>query len=549
MMADTQLIYLAGIMGSGKTSVGKRLASKLGWTFHDADNVIEAMSGNTIPEIFQEQGEEGFRKIEAAAIQQLSRSRRAVIGLGGGALETLESREIIADSGSLIWLNVPPKIAAERLTRSRNRPLIAGAQSAEDIQDELQAILNRRETNYAVADMTLELDRETPGEIASLLFDKLKPESPVDSLNRVSDDVSPHYKVYVDYGLLTRIGNLLEPFDFTSNLALITDSNVQDLYSQQVAFSLKKAGFNVQMMSVPAGESSKNLDTMEELYDYFAEAGLDRKSPAVVLGGGVIGDMGGFFAASYLRGIPLIHIPTTLLAQVDSSIGGKVGVNLSAGKNLVGDFYNPAAVIADINTLFSMPEREWHTGLGEVLKYGLIGNPEIFDIMREGPGNVREHIREVVQLSIEQKLNIVNEDFTEGNIRRFLNFGHTLGHALEKVTNYSVLNHGEAVYWGILAACFISHQKGFLKDKVFEEIIRIMEKYDFGISVDDLDEDAVRDAIYYDKKRIRDKIHWVLLRGVGQPVIETDVSKSLITDAIQYAQEFTKNQSYSAREH
>ena len=535
-------------MGSGKTSVGKRLASKLGWTFHDADNVIEAVSGKSIPEIFPEQGEEGFRKIEAKAVEHLSRSRRSVIGLGGGALETLESREIIAESGTLVWLNVTPKIAAQRLTRSRNRPLIAGAQSAGDIENELQAILNQREANYAVADLTLELGKETPGEITSLLFDKLKPENPLESPNRVSEEVSPNYAVYVDYGLLTSIGNLLEPFDFTSNLALITDSNVQNLYSEQVAFSLKNAGFNVQRMSVPAGESSKNLDTIEELYDYFAEAGLDRKSPAVVLGGGVIGDMGGFFAASYLRGIPLIHIPTTLLAQVDSSIGGKVGVNLAAGKNLVGDFYNPAAVVADINTLFSMPDREWHTGLGEVLKYGLIGNPKIFDIMSEGPENVRENIREVVQLSIEQKLEIVNEDFTEGNIRRFLNFGHTLGHALEKVTNYSLLNHGEAVYWGILAACFISHQKGFLNDQVFEEIIRIMEKYDFGISIDDLDEDAVRDAIYYDKKRIRDKIHWVLLKGVGQPVIETDVPKSMIADAIQYAQEFTKNQSYTAQE-
>jgi 3-dehydroquinate synthase len=168
--------------------------------------------------------------------------------------------------------------------------------------------------------------------------------------------------------------------------------------------------------------------------------------------------------------------------------------------------------------------------------------------MREGPENVRKNIREVVQLSIEQKLEIVNEDFTEGNIRRYLNFGHTLGHALEKVTNYSLLNHGEAVYWGILAASFISNKKGFLNDQVFEEIIRIMEKYDFGISVENLDQDAVRDAIYYDKKRIRDKIHWVLLEGVGQPVIETDVPKSMITDAIQYAQEFTKNQSYAAQE-
>jgi len=536
-------IYLAGIMGSGKTTVGQELAAALGWTFIDLDQVIEVRAGRSIPDIFEEQGEAVFRAMETAAIQDVATMQAVVVALGGGAMERQQNRvTLLEDTAKTIWLNVSPLEAARRVAGDENRPLLAGAENVEDTEEILRNLLTDRKENYRYADLELDLSTETPAEIVTRILTETGISRDMDiHISRISPENIP-YAVHVGSGLLSGTGNVLESFDYSSRAALITDANVEKLYRSQVEDSLNSSGFTVHTSTIPAGEEYKSLEVLHSLYAKFSRTGLDRKSPVIVLGGGVTGDLGGYFAASYLRGLPLVHIPTTLLAQVDSSIGGKVGVNLPAGKNLVGAFYNPDVVIADVNTLSTLPAREWYTGLGEVLKYWLIGKKEIADILRDGSENIKQHINDVVRYSIARKLEIVADDFREGGIRKFLNFGHTLGHALEKVTRYSLLTHGEAVYWGIIAALYISKKKQLLGTEEFEYCMETVQNVTFTLPQFTVDPDAVYDAIFYDKKRIHGNIHWVLLEGIGKPVIRTDVSKPLVLDAIQFAEHHVKKE-------
>lgn len=537
-MTNINRICLTGIMGSGKTTVGLALAQSLGWTFIDLDEAIEIQSGDSIPEIFQTQGEAEFRRLETLALRATTRIRNAVIALGGGALENEKNRILLNPlDNRVLWLNTDPAVAAERVYDDAHRPLIARYESVEEVEQFLRKQLKSREPNYSTADFILDLTDEQPDKIVQEILSKL----PIDYVKTpdIAGSLSADspYPVLVNEGGISQIGRVLERRGFSRRAALITDTNVEKLYHQQVKTSLENTGFHISTCTIPAGEKHKRLSTLRRLYDELSEAGLDRKSPVVVLGGGVTGDLGGYFAASYLRGMPLIHLPTSILAQVDSSIGGKVGVNLPAGKNLVGAFYNPEAVLADVNTLATLPPREWYTGIGEVYKYWLIGKTELIDILKDGIDNIKNNIKDVVRLSIEKKLEIVREDYRESGIRRYLNFGHTLGHALEKVTGYEVVNHGEAVYWGMLSALCISRELDLLNSKDFNKSMEMLESAGFSLPGFTIDSKEMYEALFFDKKRIRDQIHWVLLNGIGNPVIRKGVPKKLVMKAMQFSAE------------
>lgn len=530
-------IFLTGIMGSGKSTIGQLLAQKTGRTFIDTDSVIECWAGKSISSIFKEEGEAHFRTLEHDMVKSLCSTRSAVIALGGGALEHHESRKLIREKGNLVWLNIQPDIAAARLENAGDRPLLGQADSVQDIAEELKAILESRAANYDTADFTIEADFKTPEALADDILAQYQNPSQENLWEISQQRISP-YPIYIDYNAIGHIGKSCADRDYSDKVVIITDANVAELYLEQVADSLKKAGFNVIREILSLGEETKSLEMLEGLYLQMSEIGLDRKSPVIALGGGVIGDLAGFFAASFLRGIPLIHIPTSLLAQVDSSLGGKVGVNLPTGKNLVGDFYNPDFVLADINALYTLPPKEWNTGLGEVIKYGFIGKTGILDRIEQGKDALFKDFTEVVRECVAHKVDITTRDFTEGNIRRYLNFGHTLGHALEKVTEYKLLNHGEAVYWGTLAALYLSRESGHLNNIDFYFGIDIMDEMAFRIPQLDVSPEALHEALHFDKKRVRDTIHWVLLDGIGEPVIETDITREMIYGAIQFANDF-----------
>jgi 3-dehydroquinate synthase len=330
------------------------------------------------------------------------------------------------------------------------------------------------------------------------------------------------YKIEVGRDLLGKLGTYCQKLALGQRCAIITDSNVAPLYAQNAAKSLAKGGFESLLVTVPPGEKSKSLRVVQSCYDQLAAHRLERKSFVVALGGGVVGDLAGFVAATYLRGIPFVQIPTTLLAQVDSSVGGKVGVNLPAGKNLVGAFYQPRLVLADLASLDSLPDREFRAGLAEVIKYGIIYDAQLFRTLE---GDMEKLLRRepkimaaVVARCCEIKADVVGQDETEGGLRAILNFGHTIGHGLEAISRYGKYLHGEAISIGQVAAARLSSRVlGFAASEA-ERVQAIFLRAGLPVAVRLTagQKRSLFDAMRLDKKVSGGEIKFVLARAIGQ---------------------------------
>ncbi|WP_395716632.1 3-dehydroquinate synthase [Prosthecobacter sp.] len=315
--------------------------------------------------------------------------------------------------------------------------------------------------------------------------------------------------------------------------AVVTDSNVGPLYAEKVLESLRAAGKEPHLITVPAGESSKSLTCSETVLGEMVRAGLDRKSFLVALGGGVIGDLGGFCAAIYQRGIPYVQVPTTVLSQVDSSVGGKTGVNLPHAKNMVGCFHQPVHVIADLDTLNSLPTREWNEGFAEIIKHACIRDASMFDAIHNiaaGKGDLVALIRRNIAI----KAAIVEADeFETIGTRALLNFGHTLGHAIEAAAGYGRLLHGEAISLGLRAAAWLSVQISDLTADDYERIVALLKLCDLPARLpDDLDSEEIMRIARTDKKFENGKIRFVLLRKIGEAYVSKDVIEGHLKQAL-----------------
>ena len=327
------------------------------------------------------------------------------------------------------------------------------------------------------------------------------------------------YSVFIEYGLLARTGEqCLSLFPAGTRVMVISDSNVFPLYGETVMDSLRRAGYEVHSCVFPAGEQSKLLSTVETFYRALAENGFTRSDFIVALGGGVTGDMAGFAAATFLRGIDFVQIPTTLLAQVDSSVGGKTGVDLPFGKNLVGAFHQPRLVLIDPNTLSTLPSHFFADGMGEVIKYGCIRRPALFKYLMEE--DAREHLDVVINECVDCKRRIVEADALDKGERMILNFGHTLGHALEKLHGFSGLSHGEAVGIGMVLIAKAGERAGLTAPGTSEKIAALLEKYHLPTKTDrNMDELAKATAL--DKKSAGKNLRLILLHDIGDAYIYT----------------------------
>jgi len=329
------------------------------------------------------------------------------------------------------------------------------------------------------------------------------------------------YPIQVGAGILDGIGKRLQESGLTGKVAVVTNPTVAQLYLDAVHGSLQQAGFEVVPILVPDGEEHKTFKSLETIYDRLITERCERKSCVLALGGGVIGDLAGFAAATYLRGVPYVQVPTTLLAQVDSSVGGKTGVNHENGKNLIGAFYQPKLVLIDVNMLASLPRRELVGGLAEVIKYGIIEDPQLFDELEKNVSKLieldRELLKRVIVTSCSIKARVVEADEREENQRAVLNFGHTLGHALEAATDYRQLLHGEAVAIGMVKAAMLSVQHGFCDQQTFERILKLVKKAGLpneipsGVSMV-----KVIQSMELDKKAAGGKIKFVMSQGIGK---------------------------------
>jgi 3-dehydroquinate synthase len=345
------------------------------------------------------------------------------------------------------------------------------------------------------------------------------------------------YPVYIG----TDAGSAFAPkcieHGISASLVVITDSHVASMYLRPLVNNLKHHGFAVQSIIIPPGERQKNLRRAGMLYTELLRRAVDRKSALIALGGGVIGDLAGFIAATYQRGIPLVHIPTTLLAQVDSAIGGKTAVNHALGKNMIGSFYQPKFVWEDIAVFATLPFREIVCGMGEVVKYGIIRDKYLFAFLEN-------HLEAILRCSHEEllfaqsqcvaiKTDVVSQDEFEQNIRIILNAGHTVGHALESAGHYRVLKHGEAVLLGLAAESYIAQKLGILPAESYERIIRLIGRIPLRANVSSLRMPEILSALRWDKKRIGKKVRFVLPKSIGETVIVDEVDLKLVREAVK----------------
>jgi len=360
------------------------------------------------------------------------------------------------------------------------------------------------------------------------------------------------YVIKVGPGLLDSIGRESGRAFLGKRCAIISDAKVAPLLGRQVKDSLARAGLESEMVVVPAGEKSKSLKSVEKCYHQLAGHRLERKSFIVALGGGVVGDLAGFVAATYLRGIPFVQVPTTLLAQVDSSVGGKVGVNLKAGKNLVGAFHQPRLVLCDIDTLRTLPLREFRAGLAEVIKYGIIYDAELFErLEREMEKLLRREpkvLADVIARCCEIKAEVVAQDETESGLRAILNFGHTIGHGLEAISHYGKYLHGEAISIGQVAAAKLSREMLGLPQQHVERIGNLFNRAGLptNISLNQGQRQKLLDAMKLDKKVSAGEIKFVLARRIGnvefgQKVPTASIDKILSSWVTHHASRITSH--------
>ena len=351
---------------------------------------------------------------------------------------------------------------------------------------------------------------------------------------------SSSYEIYIGNGIIDRMGLLLAKHNWGERYLIITDDIVSALHGARVQETLKEMGLKIDVVDFPAGEASKDMQTSLRIVDRLRARGADRTSALIALGGGVVGDITGFVASIYMRGIPYVQVPTTLLAQVDSSIGGKTGIDLANGKNILGTFYQPKGVFIDLAFLKTLEPRELKIGLAEVVKYGIIDDPEFFGILESKADAIKKGnadlLEEIVTRSCRIKKGVVEIDELEKGVRRILNFGHTIGHAIETESGYTI-SHGDAVSMGMVASATISERMHYLPTEDRERIIALIRAMDLPDRIStSLKPKKIITRMKGDKKKAGDALNFVLLKKIGMPFVTSDVSEPLIRETIEELQ-------------
>ena len=536
-------------MGAGKTTVGRALAKKLNKRFIDSDHEIEARTGASIPLIFEIEGEENFRQREAEVIRDLTAQQGIVLATGGGAVLRKENRDALKAGGTVIYLRTSVNHILQRTGRDKNRPLLQTA----DPRKRLEELTREREPLYCeIADFIVETGRPNIPSLVQTILTQLEgselPDSVLPSFNPImsndlpkSETPLPQLAIQVELGersypILIGTG-LLSDASWCRHVAgervaIVTNTTVGPLYLTHVTKTLQAAGKQVTTIVLPDGEEEKNWAGLMLIFDALLREKCDRKTTLIALGGGVIGDMTGFAAASYMRGVPFIQVPTTLLAQVDSSVGGKTGINHPLGKNMIGAFYQPQAVIADTATLDTLPTRELSAGLAEVIKHGAIIDAQFFAWIEANMAKLvakdPQAIAYAIQRSCEIKADVVRQDEREGGLRAILNFGHTFAHAIESGLGYGVWLHGEAVGCGMVMAADLSHRLGFIDAATKQRVSAVVQAAGLPIVAPDLGDERWLELMQVDKKNEGGQIKFILIKPLGTPLITTAAQESLL---------------------
>lgn len=529
-------IIITGFMGTGKSTVAKLLAQKLGLPFVDTDNLVEQKAGRTIAEIFAADGEEAFRRLEAEVFRQTLEARPAVIATGGGTLLDPQSRHAAKQHGTVICLLAGVDEVLKRIghgAAAAMRPLL------DRDPGNLRRRLAQRAAAYGDAcHAAVDTSGLTPAQVVQRVAHALEQ---LGRYGRREVNVGTSvgsYQVQIGFGLLAAAGLNTAAVIKGRSVLVVTDEIVAELYLDDVVRSYHNAGFQVSHAVVPAGEQAKSAQWLQYLYDAAIDAGLDRKCGFVALGGGVIGDLAGFAAATYMRGVPVVQIPTTLLAQIDASVGGKTAINHPRGKNLIGAFHPPSLVICDLDVLGSLPQREWKAGLAEAVKHGILSDAGYFDWIEENyqaiAGQDPDKRMHLVARSVEIKAGVVTADERESGLRATLNLGHTVGHAIETCLDYRDLLHGEAVAIGLVAAARIAERMELLSTAERVRVEKVLVNLGLPTRLPaGLNPEAIMAATATDKKRMDGRQRWVLPVTIGKVLISDEVPEDVVLSVLQ----------------
>ncbi|MCL0102719.1 3-dehydroquinate synthase [Dehalococcoidia bacterium] len=538
-------IFLIGFSYSGKSQAGRKVAERLGWDFTDTDDEIVAQAKKPIPEIFAEDGEERFRELESQVLMRVCPKKEMVIATGGGIILAAENRELMKKSGVVVCLQAEPDTIYNRLLIDDEkgeskvvRPLLSGT----DPERRIAQLKEFRQPYYSVADWTVHTDSLTLEEVAVEVirgWNYIRRSCPAADQETacVITTATESYPILVGWDLISSIGRRMRKAGLAGTVYIMSDDQVFPLYGPKVTESLREAGFSVDSFVVPHGEKSKSIEVASRIYDFLVKHRAERGEIILALGGGMVGDLAGFVAATYLRGMPLLQVPTSLMAMVDSSIGGKVAINHPEGKNLIGAFYQPRMVLADTETLTTLTERELASGWAEVVKHGLIRDADYFQFLEQNVDKLkrleREAATEAIRRSAAIKAAVVNEDEKETGLRAILNYGHTIAHGLETATGYNRLLHGEAVSVGMMGEAEIAEKLGLLDREAVERQRALLLRFGLPVTCPGVDTDAVLKAIELDKKVQEKAVRWVLLRGIGEAVLGHDVLHDAVRSAIE----------------
>lgn len=516
-------LVLTGFMGTGKTTLAALIAERTQSPLVDTDTLITARVGLSIPAIFEQMGEAGFRAWEAAVCAEIATDTRPlVISTGGGLLMNPSNRQRLASEATIVCLTATPAVIYNRLQQDgTDRPLLAVA----DPLAEIERLLQGRQSVYQAFRWQVDTSEQTPEALADAIIRIWQHDRQWRAYEQRVLSPEGSYPLVIQEGALGCVAEWFDLYGLSGRRVIIsTDSHVGPLYAEAIAAQLP----NAVIVTIPAGEAYKNLETVNTLYTQMAQLGLDRGGVIVALGGGVVGDTIGYVAATYMRGVRFVQIPTTLLAMVDSSVGGKVGVDIAAGKNLVGAFKQPDLVLVDPAVLQTLPIAEYRAGMAEVIKHAFLANPTLLDNTLP----LVERIRAAVQV----KIDVVQRDPYEQGERAHLNLGHTFAHAIEQASAYT-WRHGDAVGVGLVGAAWLSQLLGLLDAASSALIERTVAETGLPTRYQSLSPDAIWEAMQTDKKWQGGKSHFVVLRDLGQPTVVQGVSRQQVLEILEALRE------------
>ena len=534
-------VVLVGLPGSGKSAVGRRLAGRHHAAFIDLDELVELRVGRPVPVIFAEEGEAAFRRYEREAVLSLGPADpdpqvSRVIATGGGAVIDPRNRWLLYRGRFAVWLDGAPEVLGHRLGRSANvRPLIAGRDPVAALRDLAAA----RERFYAPA---LQIGATAQiGPIVNALEERLA-EGPARSVMLLRAETAIG-RVEIGQGIAAAaIGSVLRRQQ-ARRAILLAEPKTWEVAGAGIADALAADGWPVERILLPRGENAKRLRVVEQTCRELARLHVDRKETLVAIGGGALTDAAGFVAASYLRGIPIVQVPTTLVGQIDAALGGKTAVDIPEGKNLVGAFHQPVAFVADVAFLATLPARQLRAALGEAVKMAVLGDERLFELIEEdGEAIARGDkgplesgtLAELVERCAWAKVEVVTADEREAGRRMTLNLGHTIGHGIEAAAGYSSILHGEAVAYGLRGAFAIARALEMVPADRAARVGALLDRLGLGVTPPAVSREAVRGHIATDKKHVLGRLNWVLPTATGV-VVRSDVPAEAVAAGLAAA--------------